>query len=273
MATITERPVPDSLRMEKGMQLAQTTLEALRVTVRNLNGQLRLKDTPLFDQARADLLSRRQKEYIKILLQLRKQGIRVDIAVGLKQGKDEKLNPYSQNQVHITLPSEQPLGRRVVAKIRLSELGPEKLEDKLELLGEKTITEDPPLSYLRRTCSELYALRQDIKLAQIDGGHKSARAQKLRSLEYTIIRNRFLEPAVEGLTPEGAVIDIESDSKTRTSRTPNINVHVSLPIGHEIKSFHYVVFGQIINSDPKARTILERVRPKAAASQQQEIRS
>lgn len=259
MSTITEKITQGPMHIEQGKSLTNTTLEALRTTIRNLRNYLRLKYTPFFDQAVADELSRRQGEYIKILLKLRKQGIPVDIQVELKQGKDEKLNPYSQNPISVLLPAEKPLGRRVVAKTKLSDLGNETLAERLYLLGEKTITQDEPLSYLMRTCSELYALRQDIRLAQINGQGKSARTQKLRSLEYTIVRTRFLETEAEGLTPEGTRIDIETDLRTRSSRFPNINVKVSLPVNNNLRIFYYPIIGTIISADPKIGPLLEKI--------------
>lgn len=240
--------------IERGKVLADTTLKALRVTVISLRNCLRLKDTPLFDQITADELNRRQKEYIRILLELRKQGVQIDITVTLKQGVGEKLNSYSRNPISIILPAEQPLGPRITAKTRLSDLGGGSIAERLELLGEKTITEDEPLSYLKRTCFELSALRQDIKTADANGQRKSAKTQKLKSLEYTIIRSRLLEMETAGLTPEGATVSINPDPRS------NISVNVSVPIGHSIKKFHYLVLGTIITADPKAGGLLEKIK-------------
>ncbi len=259
MSAISEKPTKDPRHLEEGKAVANATLEALKITIRDLRSHLKLKDTPFFDKAAADELNTRKKEYITLLLKLRKQGIPVDIQVELKQGKDEKLNPYSQNPITILLPAEQLLGKQEVAIIRLTDLGNGPLADRLDLLGEKTITQDEPLSYLVRTCSELYVLRQDIKLAQVNGQGKSARTQRLRSLEYTIVRTRFLETEAEGLTPEGARIDVETDLRTKSSRVPNINVKVSLPINNALRIFYYPVLGTIISVDPKIGPLLEKI--------------
>lgn len=250
-------------RAEKGLEIARQLTQALRLTSLRLSNYLALSGHPDFDSAFADKFTKQQGEYLRMLLELRKMEVPIDLQVVVRQGQNEdpKPHPFSRNLVVVTINSAVPREAFKI-KTRLSEIaaGKDKSAEAFDLLGEKTIQLEDAPTFLWRTMDELYAIRQQLKQEQErKQNYDPQKVFGLNTLEYQLIRDRILQPEALQQTPFGARIDYSIETSRKGARNPLVGISVEQVHKGKKRDRRLLVLSTMFTADPQGLGILHAI--------------
>lgn len=253
----------NTLRTEKGLVITRQLTKALRTTSLRLSNYLALRSHPDFDPAVADALTKQQNDYLRMLLELRKIGIPMDMQIIVKQGQNEDPKPhaFSKNAVVVKMNSASPQEAFQI-KTRLSDMasGKTKSAEAFDLLGEKTIQPEDSETFLWKTMDELYAIRQQLKLEQErKQNHNPQRVLELNTLEYELIRDRVLQPEATQQTPFGTRVDYSIEMARKGNRNPLVVISVKQIHKGKRRDRRLLVLSTMFTADPQGLSILHAI--------------